>query len=272
MAIYCISDIHGYYDKFIEMLDLINFQETDHLYVLGDIIDRGPQSAEMLWFATKEAPKNFHFLLGNHEDMMLAAANNYYDRDFIELRMYDSWSYNHGMETIDQIRFFDKYYDGWERRILDWVDCLPFYYDIVVDGRRFILVHAALQSRPQWPDDCCDEGKNHYVEIAGAPCPQNVQALLWNRTSWLTDVYRWPFDVITGHTPTKTINLSLLGKCGIEYVQEKSNGILHFGSSGCRKHLIDCGVNKDGYLACLRLDDMEEFYVGGECYTKILHK
>ena len=100
MSIYCVSDIHGYYNEFIKMLKLINFQEKDEMYILGDIIDRGPHSAEMLWFAIEEAPANVHFLLGNHEDMMLAAANNYYDRDTIDLRMHDSWSYNYGYERV----------------------------------------------------------------------------------------------------------------------------------------------------------------------------
>lgn len=38
--IYTISDIHGHYDKYSEMLEKINFGDKDTLYVLGDIIDR----------------------------------------------------------------------------------------------------------------------------------------------------------------------------------------------------------------------------------------
>ena len=42
MSIYAISDIHGCYDMFLEMLDKIQFDETrDTLYILGDIMDRG---------------------------------------------------------------------------------------------------------------------------------------------------------------------------------------------------------------------------------------
>ena len=39
--IYCVSDIHGELDKFEQMLELIRFSDEDHLYVLGDVIDRG---------------------------------------------------------------------------------------------------------------------------------------------------------------------------------------------------------------------------------------
>ena len=38
--IYCISDIHGEYDKFIQMLGLIGLRDEDTLYVLGDVFDR----------------------------------------------------------------------------------------------------------------------------------------------------------------------------------------------------------------------------------------
>ena len=38
---YVISDIHGCYAQFAELLNLIRFKDTDTLYVLGDIVDRG---------------------------------------------------------------------------------------------------------------------------------------------------------------------------------------------------------------------------------------
>ena len=48
MATYVISDIHGQYDIFIELLDKIQFQNTDTLYILGDILDRGPHPIKTL--------------------------------------------------------------------------------------------------------------------------------------------------------------------------------------------------------------------------------
>ncbi len=37
--VYVISDLHGYYDLFIKLLDKISFNEYDLLYILGDICD-----------------------------------------------------------------------------------------------------------------------------------------------------------------------------------------------------------------------------------------
>lgn len=48
IATYVIADIHGEYDKFIELLDKIKLKETDILYILGDILDRGPHPIKTL--------------------------------------------------------------------------------------------------------------------------------------------------------------------------------------------------------------------------------
>ena len=48
MVIYCMSDIHGELDKFERMLDLIHFSDEDHLYILGDVIDRGALGVDIL--------------------------------------------------------------------------------------------------------------------------------------------------------------------------------------------------------------------------------
>ena len=44
MATYVISDIHGECDMFLEMLEKIELKDSDILYILGDVVDRGPCS------------------------------------------------------------------------------------------------------------------------------------------------------------------------------------------------------------------------------------
>lgn len=48
MSTYVISDIHGNYDAYKEMLKKIRFSEEDMLYILGDILDRGPQPIKVV--------------------------------------------------------------------------------------------------------------------------------------------------------------------------------------------------------------------------------
>ena len=62
---YVISDIHGEYELFMKMLEKIKFQDTDTLYILGDILDRGPNPIRVLR-KLMEMP-NVIPIVGNHE-------------------------------------------------------------------------------------------------------------------------------------------------------------------------------------------------------------
>lgn len=51
---YVMSDLHGMYDKFIAMLEKIDFSDSDELFIIGDIIDRGNALSiywNMLWIS-----------------------------------------------------------------------------------------------------------------------------------------------------------------------------------------------------------------------------
>lgn len=263
MATYCVSDLHGHFDELMTMLEVIEFDsEVDRLFILGDVIDRGPQSAELLWWLMKEAPQSVHCLLGNHEDMLWAACKEHL---CLDVRMEDPWVHNGGWETVRQIRDFDKYYPEWEIEIIAWVESLPLVYLVEMEDRDFLLVHAGLRmdlGAALDSDDWVREGCQEFVEIPDIERPQYAQAMLWDRISWLYDRYtEWPIDVVTGHTPVQSIHNFTLDDMDIPWKQRWENqSILHFGKD-LRKHLIDCGVAREGYLACLRLDDMHEFYV-----------
>ena len=70
---YVMSDIHGQYDAFIKMLKRINFKSKDILYVIGDVIDRGPHPIKTLLYIMKK--KNINMLAGNHEYMAILCLN-----------------------------------------------------------------------------------------------------------------------------------------------------------------------------------------------------
>ena len=69
--VYVLSDIHGRTDRFREVMRQINLRKEDHLYVLGDVIDRYPDGLRILRNLLKRS--NVTVLLGNHEHMMLEA-------------------------------------------------------------------------------------------------------------------------------------------------------------------------------------------------------
>ena len=72
--IYVMGDIHGFPTRFEDILAQINLQPDDHLYILGDAIDRLPDGIFILQDLMKMP--NVTMLLGNHEHMMLEAIEN----------------------------------------------------------------------------------------------------------------------------------------------------------------------------------------------------
>lgn len=94
-----ISDIHGNFDQMIKLLqgngvvdDHLRWRWGDgHLVIVGDIFDRGSQMTEALWFIhqlEKEAFKaggKVHFVLGNHEIMVLRGDVRYVNKKYEEV-------------------------------------------------------------------------------------------------------------------------------------------------------------------------------------------
>ena len=66
MATYVMSDIHGCYDEFQKMLKKISLSGNDRLILVGDCIDRGSKSLEMLLWL-EHCPQNIILLRGNHD-------------------------------------------------------------------------------------------------------------------------------------------------------------------------------------------------------------
>ena len=62
---YVCSDIHGRYDKWCALLAALDLKPTDTLYVLGDVIDRGPDGIKVLQDMAQRL--NVITILGNHE-------------------------------------------------------------------------------------------------------------------------------------------------------------------------------------------------------------
>ena len=61
---YVISDIHGCYEEFMELLEKISFSEQDELFVLGDVLDRGSEPIKVMQEIMGR--ENVKFILGNH--------------------------------------------------------------------------------------------------------------------------------------------------------------------------------------------------------------
>ena len=141
--VWAIGDVHGYADTLLALLDSLDLSSRDRVVLLGDLVDRGPRSCEVIRIA-RENPQIFS-VLGNHEEMML----NSFDVDNIETMtaQQTNWFYVGGRATnqsyIDEFTNSQGDIDDFDLRMrvgkdLAWLDSLPHH--IVLDD--FRLVHA----------------------------------------------------------------------------------------------------------------------------------
>ena len=233
--IYTVSDIHGCYDKYKKLLRKLNFGPDDTLYVLGDVIDRGPDGFKILLDMAQRP--NVINLLGNHEAMAIRALSHILcavqhgsgsalSEDAAE--DVELWFYNGGELSLAD---FLQLNEEETQTVWDYMTDMPLYQEVTAGGRRFVLVHGGLQnfspSRPL-----------HDYE------PDEI---LWCRPELDTAYYPNKY-VVFGHTPVQLLNRGNRNAPAKIYRNGKSID-------------IDCGCVFSGRLGCLCLDTMEEIYV-----------
>lgn len=101
MATYCIGDIQGCFDELEQLLKIIDYNHNrDKLWFVGDLVNRGPKSLEVLRFI-KNLP-NTKVVLGNHDLHLL----NFYNKivDFEVSHIEQIISAPDGPELIEWLR------------------------------------------------------------------------------------------------------------------------------------------------------------------------
>jgi len=129
MAVYAIGDVQGCFDELLKMLDLVKFdQMKDQIWLAGDLVNRGPKSADVLRFAKKLGPSCVKVVLGNHDLHLLANAcgvTKHQDK----------------MDTMDSIL------EAADRdELIHWLRHQSLFHHDSALG--FSMVHAGLP--PQW--------------------------------------------------------------------------------------------------------------------------
>lgn len=228
---YVTSDLHGYpLEKFKALLKKAEFSEKDRLIIIGDVIDRGAESAKLLLWIMEQ--KNVELLLGNHEDMMLGCEFLFSEVDDIdtselserELLCYMNWMKNGGDETVAEL----KRLSGEKRReIFDFVSDCAMYKTLDIGSRRFVLVHGGLGN----------------FSPERELCDYSSRELLWERPM-LWENYSYDFITVFGHTPTLSYSREYRGR------MIKTSTWIN----------IDTGVTAGLDPMLLRLEDLKEFY------------
>ena len=241
MSTFVISDIHGQYDMLMELLEEINLKESDTLYILGDILDRGPHPIKTL----RELMQmhNVICLAGNHELMAVecleflmkeVSDKNLEELDEYTLRNLVTWQYNGSKSTISEFKEL-SFEDRLE--VIEFIKDFEIYEEVNACNKNYLLVHAGLGNFS--PNKRIDE--------------YSLNDLVWARADYDTQYYDDTF-VVTGHTPTQLIE----GNHKPGFIFRKNNHIA-----------IDCGATfPEGRFAAICLDTGEEFYSSVNTITK----
>jgi serine/threonine protein phosphatase 1 len=231
--IYVVSDIHGCYDQYIALLQKIDLTSQDVLYVLGDVLDRGPAPIKVLQDMMKRS--NVFTILGNH-DFVAAVCLKELSKQITEesldsldkniLGVISDWLSDGGAATLKEFRSLPL-----EDRadVMDYLGEFSLSEEINVAGKTYILAHAGLGNFTP------DKSLGDY----------SLEELAFGRTDYTKQLFDDKY-LITGHTPTRLIP----GNSKPDYIYRINNHIA-----------IDCGCVFGGRLGAICLDTGEEFYV-----------
>ena len=197
---FVIGDIHGCFRTLKELIASLGPTKDDDIYLLGDLMDRGPDSMGVVQFLLDLKQKGYriHPLRGNHEQLLLDSSES--------MESFEVWMRNGGRNTL-------KSYDcqtvsEMDQKHLSFIGAFPFY--LKVDN--FWLVHAGFNGQLEDP-------------------LKDQHSMLWIRNFEVNSEWLQSGVIIHGHTPTRlevikrTVNfpesqvICLDGGCVFNYLE-----------------------------------------------------
>ena len=180
---FVVGDIHGMFAHLRSLLDEIGFDPaTDRLFSVGDLVDRGPESAVALeWIGHAW----FHACRGNHEQFAIDSADPV---------QHDLWIKHNGgewwleLDAASRVRFREAFAN------------LPLAIEVETASGVVGIVHADVPPRLTW---------SRFMEMLRARDRDAALYALWSRNRVQGDGSRLPVRggverVYCGHTPTRT--------------------------------------------------------------------
>lgn len=215
---YVLTDIHGCLKTFEGLIKKIGFSKNDQLFLLGDLIDRGPNSKGVIDYIWKLQSDGYDVacIRGNHDQMMLSA--------FQRMDWQRTWLINGGWTTVE----------SFQANTLNDIPNQYFYFikhmDFFIEVDNFILVHAGLNCMTENP-------------------LEDTEAMMWIR-NWYKDIdYSWLKDriIVHGHTPiAKEKAIEMFDNVSDQQYLNLDTGCVYKGKK-----------DGQGFLTCLNMTTKE---------------
>jgi len=196
MSRFVIGDIHGCVDELRRLIDGLSLVPGDRVVFLGDYIDRGPASEEVVSFLISLRKKlssvDFIFLKGNHEDMLLSYLG-------LEGAHGDMFTVNGGKATLASYGLVEGKFTARDALRAMPPEHLEFYQDLqssyLIDS--FLCVHAGIHPQKPLAD-------------------QTSEDFFWIRNKFIYSSHKLPYTILFGHTPQQKVLYNLPYKVGLD--------------------------------------------------------
>ena len=234
LMMYVMSDIHGDYPSFYDMLVKINFSAVDKLYILGDLVDKGPDNLCLL--GVVRSMPNICMIKGNHEYLF-----ERYLQGTVSAELWDACGGSTTRKEADGLTE--------EKRVdmLEYLKKLPVYKIVTAGDREYFLTHSGYNA-----DYDMFRTETGLIDIKES-VEQAVKAdqeryLFSNDIHYIPAALKFNKQIIVGHYPTI-------------FIPGHEKYSIFFG----KKYVdIDAGNecrDEGGKLGCLCLDTGMEYYV-----------
>ncbi len=168
-----IGDIHGCHEEFAELLSLLELKSDDRLVLLGDLVNRGPDTCRVIDLAREHMAIS---LLGNHELRLLKYRRT---RDL-------KYAKEHDLETYDKLRPEDWAY----------LEAMPLTYE--EPALNLVCVHGGFLPGQPWLRQPAEVITRIQVVDRNGEARKRTEAP--EAPAW-ADLWSGPPFVIYGHTP-----------------------------------------------------------------------
>lgn len=238
MSVYLSSDLHGDYDNFQKLLKKINFDEnSDKMYILGDVLDRGKDSIKLLKYIKNFMDKGvMNLIKGNHELFAQMFLEGY-----LKAKQWSAWG---GESTINEIRALSA---DERAGILEFLRNLEHFVEIKLWDKDCVLTHTGIQSEFIVEND---DKIDVIASIENSLKNDEFEFLISPDLHYLPKKTLKKLDkfLIVGHTPVLKLN------------ENSSYRVLK------KDYYIDIDTGaghrqKGGKMCAFRVDDKKEFYV-----------
>lgn len=228
---YVVANLYGRLDKYEKLIKKINLKESDNLYILGNIVDYGEQSIELINELSTQY--NVYSVLGEHDykaylllsefDRIIkegGAPSVSFSKEMIE------WAQNGGQATLEAFKNADV--DSKEG-FLDYLSDLPVFEEAIIkNGKEFVLTCRGIDNFDKDADLYdyeLDDFMNGYLDIEKTYYDNKIMVVGY---------------LDYEHTPA--------GRAG--KISAKNNNIA-----------LACDMSENDEVVCLCLETNDEYYV-----------